>query len=793
VISKGQKTTWRLLLAALMALVAAGGLFTAQPAAAAPTGEGINISNMSNTAEPAAGISPDGTRMCAVWTTFNENPRGVYIRFYNTTNGVTSPSSPYQVAAATETGQAHCAIDAAGNTHVVWQQKEPGESVNIAYRMLPAGSDPSSGWTNPYTVETNRDGPDIDALYADAKGQVWLAYRLYQGQFQVRYWANGSWSSAQSIFVDASAEKVRIGVDNAGYVHLAWRDGNNGVGYAYRDPSTGQFTDKFVIPGSNGAGFASLAVDRATGDVHITYAKDYNKLFYAKKVGSTGKDFSLRQLYQGSSPAEEHAIYTARIAWSANGRIIIAFDNDKKARVDAITSEDRGANWGSVSKVTDLGSNSVESPWVVADTAGGAYIVYAHRNDSSVYLTTIAGTGGGVGAPAPVTTNPPVISSVAATPTTLTSETITWTTDTASSSRVFFSVSGVPVDSTCTTVNCTAGDAAQTTTHSVTLRGLTPSQPYNYQVRSINAAGQTTLGPAVYTFTTNSLEIVGNGKTADGRFSALVYAPAGANSFVWATTDGSARGTFRGTQTTKAQVVAFSGDLTPNGESAGQKTFSVVVTNNASNVPSTTASIVYNTAFRAAFSDVDINSASPYAVAIYELQGRGIVQGSNGQFRPIEPIARAEAAAIVARSLTWISEHGANDFSDLAAVDAELQNDVRVLADYGVARGFGDGTYQPTNSIAQAQIVSLITRAMVAKGYWQYQNDDGSFPNVPASSGHRQDIITFNKYTNGALSQFFVDTNYANPAERRFVARVVYEAVKWRENQASGASIYELP
>ncbi len=57
-----------------MALVVGGGLCTAQPAAAAPTGEGVNISNMGNTAEPAEGISPDGLRVCAVWTTFDQTP-----------------------------------------------------------------------------------------------------------------------------------------------------------------------------------------------------------------------------------------------------------------------------------------------------------------------------------------------------------------------------------------------------------------------------------------------------------------------------------------------------------------------------------------------------------------------------------------------------------------------------------------------------------------------------------------------------------------------------------------------
>lgn len=783
-IRKGQKTTWRVLLVMLMALAVVGGLFTAQPAAAAPTGEGIDIGNMGNTTEPAEGISPDGTRVCAVWTTFDLDPNKVYVRIYNTITDTFSPSSPYQLSEATNTGKAHCAIDGAGNTHVVWQQCSSGEC-QIAYRRLPAGADPSNGWTSLNSIEFNRDGPDIDALYADTNGQVWLAYRQYPGSFQVRYWKNGSWSSAQTISADPNSEKVRIGVDNAGFVSLTWRDGNNGAAYAYRDPSSGQFSTKYVIPGSNGAGISSLAVDRDNGDIHIAYSKSFTELHYAKG-GRGGTNFSDRQIATATSQT-----LSPRIAWSANGRIIIAFDNNNKAMIDVITSENRGGNWGGITTVARPGGGA-EAPWIVADSNGAGYIVYAHRSGSAVYFTTIAGTGGGT---TPPSTNPgttiPVISNVSATPSTLTSETITWTTDVASSSRVFYSVNGVALDTTCTLASCTAGNADFVTNHAITLRGLAPNTTYTYQVRSTNAAGER-LDPVVRTFTTVSLEIVGNNRTYNGKFSALVYKPAGVTRLTWRTTDGTASGSFSGTSTTKPQVVAFSGDLTPTETQPRQ--FSVYVFYDGQpNTVSTTATIMYNQTYRSAFSDVDVNSTSPFAVAIYELQGRGIVQGSDGQFRPIAPIARAEAAVIVTRALGWNTESGANSFSDIAVVDAELQNAVRVLADYGVARGFGDGTYQPIGSITQAQIVSLVTRSMVAKGYWQYRDDDGSFPEVPVSSGHRQDLVTFNYYTSGVLSQFFSGANYASDAERRFVARVVYEAVKWRENQASGASLYELP
>jgi hypothetical protein len=386
---RGYKTTWRWLVAALLVLVTVGGLFTAQSAAAAPTGEGIDLGNMGNTAEPAEGISPDGTLVCAVWGTYDQgDSNAVYVRLYNTATGAVSPANAYQLASASDIGKAHCAIDAKGNVHTVWQQKG-NDGQQISYRMLPAGSDPSNGWTSPYTIQTNRDGPDIDALYADTNGQVWLAYRLYQGQFEVRNWANGSWSGPQSVSADAGADKVRIGVDNAGYVNLTWRDGNNGVGYAYRNPSTGQFSGKYVIPGSNGAGLSSIAVDKNSGDVNITYPKNFTELHYVKG-GRGGTNFSDRIVATGTN-----AILQPRIAWSANGRLIIAYDNgaaDKqKVSITAITSENNGANWGNPAVIASPGGGA-QAPWVVADANGGAYILYAHTNGARVYLTTIPGT-----------------------------------------------------------------------------------------------------------------------------------------------------------------------------------------------------------------------------------------------------------------------------------------------------------------------------------------------------------------------------------------------------------------
>ena len=805
---------WRAFLPVMACLLVGAGIFTlpfAQPVAAATDGYSISNGEGPNH-RPSMAISPDNSKVCNVWTSFDNSPNQAYVRIYSTATGAWSPDlsqSAFNVSrngdGSAQGNTARCAIDGAGRTHVIWVEYPDGR---VRYSMLAAGTDPanSANWTSPIDVTSSAgdgDGqnPDVVSLFADANGSVWLAYwSLNNSGVFVRNWVNGSGFSGATKVSASGGKHPRIGVDNQGYVHVIYQQSGAGMRYSYRDASTGSWNIDNAVPGAGGLIEQSgLAVDRDSGDIHIVFTvqlggDDNTRVVrYIKKTGRTGTNFNSQQDLTGRG---NHVV--ARIAWSPSGKLTMVADKRDSKTVTVATSSNNGASWSGAS---DLTSSNASQAWpsVAMDAAGNSYINYwTGGSINFVQLGSTPNTGGGGPAPTPSPTpvpapNPPAITNVNATPSTLTSVTVTWRTNTPSSSRVFFSANGVGIDTNCTTANCTVGDPELVTNHAVTLRGLGPNASYNYQVRATDAFGQATLDPVVRTIKTNSLEIVGNGKTADGKFSALVYVPAGVSRLRWSTVDQTSTGTFSGTTTTTPQVVAFAGDLTVS-DPAGAKTFTIYVEygGNPSTI-STTASVEYNPSFKFAFNDVDMNSTSPFAVAIYELQARGIVPGSGGNFRPLDLIARAEAAAIVARSLTWIPEHGSNSFSDLAAVDAELQNDVKILADYGVAQGFGDGTFQPTGAVAQAQIVSLMTRAMVAKGYWQYRADDGSFPEVPPSSGHRIDLVTFNYYTNGALSQFFSGGSYATAAERRFVARVVYEAVKWRESQVNGASLYEIP
>ncbi len=168
----------------------------------------------------------------------------------------------------------------------------------------------------------------------------------------------------------------------------------------------------------------------------------------------------------------------------------------------------------------------------------------------------------------------------------------------------------------------------------------------------------------------------------------------------------------------------------------------------------------------------DDTAGSPYLTAIRELSGRGIIRGyGDGNFGPSDFILRAQMAALIARAMEWDLEDHGNKFSDRNGVDANLWRNVGTLAFYGVARGYRDDTYDPTGRVLHAQTISFITRAMVAKGFWETQDDNGAiYPNVPADSGHRQDIVTYVFYV-GALpgtssaNSSFTNWNQATPRE----------------------------
>ena len=89
----------------------------------------------------------------------------------------------------------------------------------------------------------------------------------------------------------------------------------------------------------------------------------------------------------------------------------------------------------------------------------------------------------------------------------------------------------------------------------------------------------------------------------------------------------------------------------------------------------------------------------------------------------------------------------------------------------------------PTTSVLQAQAISFIARAMVAKGYWQYQPDNPAlYPNVPATSGHRVDLATYVAHAGAlpgtdATAPWGGGTGWDQPATRGWFAAVLWQAL----------------
>jgi hypothetical protein len=77
-------------------------------------------------------------------------------------------------------------------------------------------------------------------------------------------------------------------------------------------------------------------------------------------------------------------------------------------------------------------------------------------------------------------------------------------------------------------------------------------------------------------------------------------------------------------------------------------------------------------------------------------------------------------------------------------------------------------------------VISFITRAMVAKGYWQAQPDDPAlYPDVPAASGHRADLATYTFYAGAAPGTEPAAGwgGWAQPATRGWFALAQWQAL----------------
>ena len=121
---------------------------------------------------------------------------------------------------------------------------------------------------------------------------------------------------------------------------------------------------------------------------------------------------------------------------------------------------------------------------------------------------------------------------------------------------------------------------------------------------------------------------------------------------------------------------------------------------------------------------------------INEMASRKVVEGKTGQrFLPNDPVTRAEFAAMLVRGL------GLSDKAVSGA--AELYADVRSAdwhfgavmkaSEYGLVKGYDDGTFRPDERITREQAMTVIHRAMAVAG-------------VDAKGEHAEDSLAKHPY-----------------------------------------------
>ena len=110
-----------------------------------------------------------------------------------------------------------------------------------------------------------------------------------------------------------------------------------------------------------------------------------------------------------------------------------------------------------------------------------------------------------------------------------------------------------------------------------------------------------------------------------------------------------------------------------------------------------------------------------------------------------------------------------------------MQRAIAILAERGIIDGYGDGTFGPTDTVLHVQVISFITRSMIQAGYWTAvtQDNPALYPNVPLSSGHRLDLLTYTKYA-GAIPERPAGQDWSDwdtPASRAWTAQLLWQAL----------------
>ena len=178
----------------------------------------------------------------------------------------------------------------------------------------------------------------------------------------------------------------------------------------------------------------------------------------------------------------------------------------------------------------------------------------------------------------------------------------------------------------------------------------------------------------------------------------------------------------------------------------------------------------------AGFTDVSFNYwARPF---IEPLAEKNVIAGfPGGQYKPNEPVTRAQFAAIVTKAFNNNTVRAARTFSDVAT-DFWGAQAISQAYQMGFMRGYPDGTFRPNEKIPRAQVLIALASGL---GY----TPNGTASNILNVYNDKVDVPSYAVDGVAAATQKQMAVNYPDPqflrpqeiATRADVAAFVYQSL----------------
>ena len=142
------------------------------------------------------------------------------------------------------------------------------------------------------------------------------------------------------------------------------------------------------------------------------------------------------------------------------------------------------------------------------------------------------------------------------------------------------------------------------------------------------------------------------------------------------------------------------------------------------------------------FADIENHWAKDFIQKTAEV---GIMKGyADGTFRPEQNVTRAQAAAMLVRSLGLTTQKQA-PFTDISSYDAKTQSEIAAAYANGLIKGT-DGKFNPGQPITRAQLALMINRA------YELQQKK---PYVVKGNAPFTDIAVYNEETKHAITMLY--------------------------------------